>query len=89
MGHDPADQAFMQDMQAMQQKMSSAQMTGDPDRDFTTMMIPHHQGAVAMAKTELKYGKSAYLKRMARNIIKPQDREITEMRHWRAKHPNG
>ena len=87
-GKGPADQGMMRDMQTMQQRMSSAHMTGRPDQDFVTMMIPHHQGAVAMAHTELKYGKSPYLKKMARRIIKSQDRQIKEMKHWQAKHPN-
>lgn len=86
-GKGPADQALMRDMRTMQHRMSSAHLTGKPDQDFVTTMIPHHQGAVAMAHTELKYGKSAYLKRMARKIIKSQDRQIKEMRHWQAKHP--
>jgi uncharacterized protein (DUF305 family) len=88
-GRGPADHAYMQEMQGMQQRMSSARMTGNPDKDFVSMMIPHHRGAIAMAKTELKYGKSAYLKRMARKIVKSQSREIKKMTKWEKKHPNG
>lgn len=84
----PADQAFTQAMQQMQQTTSSTPMTGKTDQDFVMMMVPHHQAAVAMAHTELKYGKSAYLKRMARKIIKSQNRQIKQMGHWKAKHPN-
>ena len=84
----PADQALLRDMRTMRHRMSSARLTGKPDQDFVATMIPHHQGAVAMAHTELKYGKSPYLKRMARKIIKSQDRQIKEMRHWQAKHPS-
>ncbi|MHB1305160.1 MAG: CopM family metallochaperone [Acidiphilium sp.] len=82
------DQAFMHEMTTMRQSMSGATMTGKPDQDFVAMMIPHHQGAVAMAHTELTYGKSRYLKKMARRIIKSQDREIKEMQRWQKKHPN-
>jgi uncharacterized protein (DUF305 family) len=88
MSHGPAGQAFMQEMHAMQQHMSSARMTGNADQDFVSMMKPHHQGAISMAKTELKYGKSAYLKRMARKIIKSQSHEIKEMDEWQHKHMN-
>ena len=87
MSHGPAGQAFMGEMHTMQQQMSSARMTSNADQDFVSMMKPHHQGAIAMAKTELKYGKSAYLKRMARKIIKSQSHEIKEMDGWQKKHP--
>jgi uncharacterized protein (DUF305 family) len=54
--------------------------SGDVDRDFVQMMVPHHQGAIDMAKTELKYGHNEQLRRLARDIIAKQQREITEMR---------
>ena len=53
--------------------------TGDPDRDFARMMIPHHQGAVDMAKVELLYGKDERLKRLAQEIIVEQQQEIALM----------
>jgi len=54
--------------------------TGDVDADFAAMMIPHHQGAIDMAKAELKYGKNAQLRTLARKIIVDQQREIVVMR---------
>ena len=57
-------------------------MTGDPDRDFVMMMLPHHRGAVEMAKVELKYGKDPELKKLAQDIIKAQDEEIKLMQDW-------
>jgi hypothetical protein len=54
--------------------------TGDVDRDFVAMMVPHHQGAVEMAKAELKYGHNELLRRLAKVIIANQQREITVMR---------
>lgn len=55
--------------------------TGDVDRDFVAMMVPHHQGATAMAQAELKYGHNEQLRRMAQQIIVAQQQEITVMRH--------
>jgi hypothetical protein len=52
--------------------------TGDIDRDFTAMMVPHHQGAIDMAKAELRYGKNAQLQRIAQEIIVDQLQEIAE-----------
>jgi len=46
--------------------MMNARFTGDPDRDFARMMIPHHQGAIDMALAELRYGKDKRLRRLAR-----------------------
>jgi uncharacterized protein (DUF305 family) len=85
----PAAQAMMQSMQKMQHDMMSAPSSGDPDKDFVAMMIPHHQGAIDMARVELQYGKDPILRRMARGIIAAQEREIAEMKQWQAKHPSG
>ena len=54
-------------------------MSGDPDHDFAAMMIPHHQGAIDMAKAELLYGKNPVLRRLAQEIIVTQNSEITLM----------
>ena len=62
-------------------------MSGDADKDFVMMMIPHHQGAIDMAKVELKFGKDKKLRAMAEAIIKAQEKEIAEMKKWQAAHP--
>jgi len=54
--------------------------TGDVDRDFVAMMVPHHQGAIDMAKAELKYGHNEQLRGLAQQIIAKQQREIMVMR---------
>ena len=78
--------AFMQAMNSamkrMDQGMSATPMSGDPDQDFTTMMIPHHQGAIDMAKVELKFGKDPVLRRVAQEILVDQQSEIDLMRLW-------
>jgi len=53
--------------------------SGDADRDFARMMIPHHQGAIDMALVELRYGKDERLKRLAQEIIIDQQQEIAVM----------
>ena len=53
--------------------------TGDADRDFAQMMIPHHQGAIDMALVELRYGKDQRLKRLSQEIIVAQQQEIAVM----------
>jgi uncharacterized protein (DUF305 family) len=55
--------------------------TGDVDRDFAALMVPHHHGAVDMAKAELKYGHNEQLRRLAREIVANQQQEIVVMRN--------
>ncbi len=54
--------------------------SGDIDRDFVAMMVPHHQGAIDMAQIILRYGKNEQLKRLAQEIIVTQQQEIAAMR---------
>jgi uncharacterized protein (DUF305 family) len=54
--------------------------SADPDRDFARAMIPHHQGAVEMAKLELLYGSDQRLRRLAHGIVVEQSQEIALMR---------
>jgi hypothetical protein len=68
-----------QSMAIMDQGMAQAPVVGNPDHDFASMMIPHHQGAVDMAKVELLYGKDPALRRLAQEIIVTQGSEIAVM----------
>jgi len=54
--------------------------SGDVDRDFARMMIPHHAGAVEMAKAELIYGRNQVLRRLPESIVVEQNQEIEVMR---------
>lgn len=54
--------------------------TGDVDRDFVAMMVPHHQGAIDMALAVLRYGRNEQVKRLAQEIIVTQQQEIAAMR---------
>ena len=58
----------------------SVKPTGDVDRDFVAMMTPHHQGAIDMAKAELRYGHNEQLRRIAQQIVIEQQQEIVAMR---------
>jgi uncharacterized protein (DUF305 family) len=83
----PADasKAYTEANTRMMEAMHGLQPSGDPDRDFVTMMIPHHQGAIDMARIELQYGKDSELRAMAEKIIADQEREIAEMKDWLSK----
>lgn len=61
-----------------------APRTGDIDRDFARMMIPHHQGAVDMAVAELRHGRDPVLRRLAQEIVVEQTAEIELMKRAEA-----
>ena len=72
-------------MKRMDTGMKSAPMSGNSDHDFVTMMMPHHQGAIDMAKAELIYGNDPVMRRMAEEIIVDQQSEIQAMQLWLSK----
>src|SRR5215510_13011352 len=77
---DPAFYAEMANVNARMHDGMSIAPSGNIDRDFVRMMIPHHQGAIEMARVLLKYGQDERLKRLAQSIIVEQGQEITYMR---------
>jgi uncharacterized protein (DUF305 family) len=73
-------------MQKMHAAMASVEPSGDFDVDFVRMMLPHHQAAIDMAKTQLTYGKDPQMRRLAQEIITDQQSEIDLMRLWLKQH---
>ncbi len=71
--------AMHQHMRDMMAAMDRASMTGDPDRDFLSMMIPHHQGAIDMARLALVHGRDPLTRQLAEEIIASQQAEIASM----------
>ena len=82
----PATAAYHEAMQTMMNAMH-VPPSGNADRDFVTGMLPHHQGAIDMARIELQYGHDPALHRMARDIISSQSEERQFMQYWLAQHP--
>jgi uncharacterized protein (DUF305 family) len=78
----PTSRRFLRDDAAMAKMMDAmeAKPTGDIDRDFVAMMVPHHQGGIDMAVLELRYGKNEQLRRLAQEIIVSQMQEIAAMK---------
>jgi len=73
---------LMEAMNTMMNKMKGMQMTGDADKDFVTMMIPHHQSAVDMAEHEISHGKQLETKKFAKKVIDDQTTEIKAFQDW-------
>ena len=80
----PATKAF-RDVGAEMHRDMDIRYTNDVDVDFVRGMIPHHEGAVAMAKAELAFGKDPEIRKLAEGIIKAQEEEIAFMKAWLAR----
>lgn len=75
--------AFLRENHAAMDKMMAdmaVRPSGDVDRDFVAMMVPHHQGGIDMAVAVLRYGRNEQLRRLAQEIIVTQQQEIAAMR---------
>ena len=79
-GHEAAFIAENHTAMSTMMRGMAVRPSGDVDRDFVAMMVPHHQGAIDMAVAELRYGKNPTLKRLAQEIIVTQQQEIAAMR---------
>ncbi|MDG6896923.1 hypothetical protein A6A19_02635 [Actinobacillus delphinicola] len=73
-------------MKKMETRMAKGMAYNNPDYAFAAGMLPHHVGAVDMAKVELRFGKDPEMRALAKNIIAAQKKEIKEMHHWLKKH---
>ncbi|MEO5647319.1 MAG: DUF305 domain-containing protein [Chitinophagaceae bacterium] len=74
-GHDHLGDA----MREMMSKMKGMTMSGNLDKDFATMMISHHEGAIKMSEDEISHGKNFELKKMAQKMMEDQKKEIGDL----------
>jgi uncharacterized protein (DUF305 family) len=84
---DEAHTALMAGMDKMNADMMAGGMAADLDVAFICSMIPHHRGAIDMARAELQYGDDEWSKALAEQIIVAQEKEIADMLAWLEKQP--
>ena len=84
--NDPAWSELQSNMEKMHMSMASIKPSGDRDADFVKLMIPHHQAAIEMARTQLLFGKDPWMRRLAQEIITDQQSEIELMNLWLKQH---
>ena len=77
----PAIKGYRQANEAMHRNMDIP-FSGDADVDFVRSMIPHHQGAIDMAKVALQHAKDEQVRKWATDVIREQEGEIAEMQSW-------
>jgi uncharacterized protein (DUF305 family) len=83
---DPAWAAMAATMKNMHAAMAAVEPSGNSDVNFVRLMLPHHQAAIEMAKTQLLYGKDSQMRRLAQEIITDQQSEIQLMQLWLKQH---
>jgi uncharacterized protein (DUF305 family) len=79
-----SDVGYAAAMAKMHQDMAIP-LSGNADRDFAAGMVPHHQGAIDMARVELEHGTDPEMRRLAQDVIDSQAKEITFMKAWLAR----
>jgi uncharacterized protein (DUF305 family) len=83
---DPGWSELQGSREKMHAAMATVEPSGDSDADFVKLMLPHHQAAIDMAKSELLYGKDPQVRRLAQEIITDQQSEIQLMQLWLKQH---
>ncbi|WP_187435854.1 DUF305 domain-containing protein [Bradyrhizobium hipponense] len=81
---DADEQQFLLDIDLAMSNMNRSMLmtsTDDIDRDFVNVMVPHHQGAIDMARPEIKWGRNDELRQLARRMVSQQEEEISSLRH--------
>jgi hypothetical protein len=83
---DPNWSELIASMNKMHMAMEAVEYSGNSDLDFVRLMLPHHQAALEMAKTQLLRGKDPQIRRLAQEIITDQQLEIEVMQLWLKQH---
>lgn len=80
-----APAAFERVREVMNTRFKDMSLVGDPDKDFSAMLIAHHEDLIFLAKTQLEFGGDRQLRQLAQKILEDQQRQITELKEWQVR----
>ena len=84
-----AKAAFERVVEVFSSRFRDVKLTGDPDRDFATILVAHHEDLIFLARTQLEYGADRQLRQLAQGILEVQQRQIDEVKQWRVRAREG
>ncbi len=82
-----ATEGYQAATEKMNRDLAAEAPSGNPDRDFASMMAKHHQAAIDMARVELEHGRNTAMRRIAQRIVDDRQRELDELRRWLSRPP--
>ena len=77
-----APAAFERVREVTSTRFKDVKLAGDPDKDFATMLIAHHEDLIFLAKTQLEYGGDREMRQLAQKLLDAQQREIEDLKQW-------
>jgi Cu/Ag efflux protein CusF len=80
-----APAAYERVREVMNDRFKDMKLAGDPDRDFATLLIAHHEDLIFLARTQLEHGADEQLRRVAQKILDEQQRQISELKEWQVR----
>jgi Cu/Ag efflux protein CusF len=80
-----AGPAFERVREVMNTRFKDMKLTGDPDRDFATVLIAHHEDLIFLAKTQLEHGGDRQMRQLAQKILDEQQKQISELKEWQVR----
>ena len=77
--------AFERVREVMAGRFTNTKLAGDPDKDFATLLIAHHEDLIFLAKTQLEHGGDRQMRQLAQKILDDQQKQITEVKEWQVR----